>query len=78
MTNFLDIFGHQLGQAQKQFEDLVQQIKQTHDPSELLARARENLSTALEEVNVLLEELTVQHGPLATQICRSSPTQNQH
>ncbi|MEM8642905.1 MAG: PAS domain-containing sensor histidine kinase [Cyanobacteria bacterium P01_G01_bin.54] len=66
MSKYLDIFDHKLEQAHHQFEGLVQQIDQAPEPSALLKKAREELFTALEEVHVLLEELTAQHEQIET------------
>ncbi|MEO0455937.1 MAG: PAS domain-containing protein [Cyanobacteria bacterium P01_A01_bin.114] len=66
MTKYIDIFDHKLEQAQQQFEGLLQQVSQESDASKLLNIACQELFTALEEVHILLEEVTAQHEQLQT------------
>lgn len=61
MTLHLDVFGHQFKQAQQQLAELLQQAEQDHGPKTLLTQALDELTNALEEVQVLSEELSEQY-----------------
>ena len=64
MTLYLDIFGHRFEQAQQRLVELVQQTEQDTVPKNILTQALDELTNALEEVQVLSEELSEQHDQL--------------
>ncbi|MBX2863992.1 MAG: EAL domain-containing protein [Leptolyngbyaceae cyanobacterium MAG.088] len=64
-----DIFDHKLKKSHQKLEELSQRVGQSNPPAEILKEGLEELSTALEEVHVLSEELTAQYGQ--TQVAQS-------
>lgn len=66
MTLYLDIFDHKFEQAQQRLVELAQKTDQAAVPKDILAQAIDELTNALEEVQVLSEELSEQHDRLQT------------
>ncbi|MBT9315535.1 bifunctional diguanylate cyclase/phosphodiesterase [Leptothoe spongobia] len=59
-----NIFDHKIKKEQQRLAELSQQLGQSHPSAALFQEGLEALSTALEEVHVLSEELTAQHSQL--------------
>ena len=66
MTGYLDSFDAKLEQTQQKLAELIQQAGAPPSSAILLAEALESLSTALEEIHVLSEDLATQHVRLET------------
>ncbi len=66
MTLYLDIFDQKFEQAQQRITQLAQRTEQDNVSKALLSHTLDELATALEEVHVLSEELSEQHGHLQT------------